>query len=372
LRIAVFAPYDLARPGGVATHIRAQARALRARGHDVSIFGPASAPLPDGERALSSAIAMTFGGTESGLGVNPLASRAVHALFHRESFDLVHVHEPLTPLLPWLAVRAARAPVVGTFHVHREDGHRLYPVARSLLAPLMARIARRIAVSESARRTVATHFPGSYEIVPNGIDADRFRGQRARPDAFRDGCRHVLFVGRLEPRKGVEHLVEAAKRLQPRHPDVRLVVVGDGPARRRLEGLASEARIEATFTGRLDDSSLPAFFQWADVVCSPATGGESFGIVLLEALACATPIVATRIDGYQALVGDADCGRLVPPGDASALAGALDDLLSDDDERRRCGGRGPAVARAYDWAVIARRLETIYEEARDSTPGRAR
>jgi phosphatidyl-myo-inositol alpha-mannosyltransferase len=370
LRIAVFAPYDLARPGGVATHIRAQARALRARGHAVSVFGPASAPLRDGEQAIASAVSITFGGTESGLGLDPLAIRGVHALFRREPFDIVHVHEPLTPMTPWFAVRAARSPVVATFHVHREGGHRLYRWARPLLAPLMARISRRIAVSESARDTVASHFPGAYEVVPNGVDVDALRQPRHRPAVMGEGRPHVVYVGRLEPRKGVEHLVDAMARVRLRHPDAQLVVVGDGPARPMLESAARDRHLDAAFVGRVDDDALPGFFQCADVVCSPALGGESFGIVLLEALACEKPIVATRIDGYAALVGNSGCGRLVPPGDAAALAAALGHLLSDDAERRRCGARGLEVARGYDWTVIARRLEAIYEEARDSRSDR--
>jgi len=368
----VFAPYDLARPGGVATHVRAQARALRARGHAVSVFGPASAPLPDGEQSISPAVAITFGGTESGLGVDPLAARRINALFERERFDIVHVHEPLTPLVPWFVVRAARAPIVATFHVHRESGHRLYPVARPLLAPLMARISRRIAVSEPARRTVASHFPGDYDIVPNGVDVDAFRRPQARPRAMREGRRHVVFVGRLEPRKGVEHLIAAMPRVRQRHLEARLIVVGDGAARPALEAAARSPGVDAEFVGAVADADLPAYFQWADIVCSPSTGGESFGMVLLEALACGTPIVATRIDGYRAVVGDAGCGRLVPPGDAEALSAALSELLDNDEERRRCGARGLIVARAYDWSVIARRLESIYEAARDSTRDRAR
>ena len=368
----MFAPYDLARPGGVATHIRAQARALRARGHDVSVFGPASAPLRDGEQAIASAVSITFGGTESGLGLGPFAARAVHALFRRDPFDIVHVHEPLTPIVPWCAVQAARSPVVATFHVHREGGHRLYRLARPLLAPLMARISRRIAVSESARETVAAHFPGAYDVVPNGVDVDALRQARPRPAAIRDGRRHVVYVGRLEPRKGVDHLVDAMARLRARRADTQLIVVGDGPARRMLEAAARGSDIDAAFVGRVDDDALPGYFQGADVVCSPALGGESFGIVLLEALACEKPIVATRIDGYAALVGDAGCGQLVAPGDSAALAAALDHLLSDDAERRRCGARGLEVARRYDWTVIARRLESIYEEARDSRSDRAR
>jgi len=368
----VFAPYDLARPGGVATHIRAQARALRGRGHEVRVFGPASAPLRDGEQAISSAVAINFGGTESGLAINPLAARGVHALLRRESFDIVHVHEPLTPLVPWFVVRAAQSPVVATFHVHRERGHRLYRLSRPLLAPLMARIARRIAVSESARDTVAAHFPGRYDVVPNGVDVEALRQPRRPPAAIGEGRRHIVYVGRLEPRKGVEHLVEAMARLRERRPEAQLIVVGDGPARPQLESAARDRNLDAVFVGRVSDDALPGYFQSADIVCSPALGGESFGIVLLEALACEKPIVATRIDGYAALVGNSGCGRLVPPGDAAALATALDQLLSDDAERRRCGARGLEVARGYDWTVIARRLEAIYEEALDSKSDRAR
>jgi len=372
LRIALFAPYDLARPGGVATHVRAQARALRTRGHRVEIFGPASAALSDGERALSSAIAINFGGTQSGLGLDPLSARGVARLFRREAFDVVHVHEPLAPLLPWFALRSSPAPIVATFHVHREAGHRLYPLARPLLQRLVARVSRRVAVSAAARDTVAKYFPGAYDIVPNGVDVDAFQCPQPRPRAIHEGWRHIVFVGRLEPRKGVEHLIAAMPRVYERHRDARLIVVGDGPARRALESSARSLAGVAEFVGAVGDADLPGYFQWADMVCSPATGGESFGLVLLEALACGTPIVATRIDGYQAVVGDAGCGRLVPPGDAEALSAALCELLDNDEERRRCGARGLALARAYDWSVIARRLESIYEEARDSRSDRAR
>jgi phosphatidylinositol alpha-mannosyltransferase len=260
-------------------------------------------------------------------------------------------------------VQAARSPVVATFHVHREGGHRLYRWSRPLLAPLMARIARRIAVSESARETVAAHFPGRYDVVPNGVDVDALREARRRPAAIGEGRHHIVYVGRLEPRKGVEHLVAAMARLRERRPEARLIVVGDGPARPLLESAARDRRLDAVFVGRVGDDALPGYFQSADIVCSPALGGESFGIVLLEALACEKPIVATRIDGYAALV---------PPGESAALAAALDQLLCDDVERRRCGARGLEVARRYDWAVIARRLEAIYEEARDSRSDRVR
>ena len=361
MRIGIFAPYDLARAGGVNTQIRAQARALRAIGHEVHVYGPASAPLANGEVAIGGITTVTFGGTESGLGLDPRSAWRVARILKRESFDIVHVHEPLVPIVAWCAVACARAPVVGTFHVHREDGHRFYPLARPLLAPLARRLAYRIAVSDAARRTVSRYFPGDYDIVSNGIEVDAFRVPRPRPACVDPDRQHVLFVGRLEPRKGVEYLIRAMAVVRRTIPRVRLLVVGDGPDRDRLAALAGSMHVDATFAGRVEDIELPAYFQWSDVISSPALGGESFGIVLLEAMACEKPIVASRIDGYIGLAGDADCGPLVPPGDADALAVALTGLLARADVRRVTGARGLAVARRYDWPALALRLAAIYE-----------
>jgi phosphatidylinositol alpha-mannosyltransferase len=372
LRIALFAPYDLARPGGIASHIRSQARALRALGHTVSVYGPASAPLADGMIPVGTATLVTVGGTSSGAGFDPRSVARIARLMASEHFDLVHVHEPLMPLTPWAAVWYARAPVVATFHVHRETGHRYYSIARPLLAPIMTRIARRIAVSRAARRTVATHFPGQYEVVPNGIDVDRFRGPAPRPAAMAEGVRHVLFVGRLEPRKGVGHLLTAMATVQRRFARARLLIVGDGHERTALERLAAATHVDVQFMRGVPDEELPALYQWSDVACSPATGGESFGIVLIEALAAGTPVVATSIEGYEEAIGSAQCVRLVPPGDAPALAAAIEDLLSDRDLRRKCSPAARQVACQYDWNVIARRIQSIYEETLGSRRDRAR
>jgi len=362
LRIALFAPYDLARPGGVNTQLRVQARALRRLGHTVRIYGPASAPLDDDEVALSGSFAFTVGGTESGLGIDLRSRSRVARLFATEPFDIVHVHEPLVPLLPWFALQLARAPLVATFHVHREQGHRWYPLARPWLRSLIARVAARIAVSPAARRTVAAQFPGDYEILPNAIDVDAFRAPRPRPAAMTADRLNVLYVGRLEPRKGVDHLIRAMTDVHRRAPGAALVVVGDGPDRDALADLARTSGIEVEFVGRVDDDELPAYFQASDVVCAPATGGESFGVVLIEAMACAKPIVASRIEGYEALVGAAECGRLVAAGDAAALATAIVTLLADAGLRRACGARGLCAARAYDASVIAQRLDAVYQQ----------
>jgi phosphatidyl-myo-inositol alpha-mannosyltransferase len=171
---------------------------------------------------------------------------------------------------------------------------------------------------------------------------------------------YVLFVGRLEARKGVDHLIRAMPQVQHRVADVTLVVVGDGPDRERLIALASQAGATVQFLGRIPDEDLPAYFQAADVVCAPALGGESFGIVLLEAMACAKPLVASRIEGYAALVDGAKCARLVAPGDADGLSNELVWLLESEDRRRSLGEHGAAFVRDYDWSTIATRLETVY------------
>ena len=360
LRIALAAPYDLARAGGVASHIRAQARALAARGHVACIFGPASAPIDHDETAISGSTLLTYGGTESGLGLDVRAARRVARLFAANQFDVVHVHEPLVPLVPWFVVRYARAPVVGTFHVHRERGHTLYPIARPILGRLMRRVSYRIAVSGAARRTVAAHFPGAYEIIPNGIDIERFRRDAPRPAALAAGRAHVLSVGRLEARKGVNHLIEAMAAVQREVPDARLVLVGDGPERRALAAHAEALNVDALFTGQVEDADLPGYLHASDVVCAPAVGGESFGIVLLEAMACGKAIVASRIEGYDAVVGGGDCAALVEPGDRRALADAIVSILRDANLRRALSLRAERAAQRFDWSTIAARLEAIY------------
>ncbi|PYQ72344.1 MAG: hypothetical protein DMG04_18030 [Acidobacteria bacterium] len=224
----------------------------------------------------------------------------------------------------------------------------------------MRRLATRLAVAPAARRTIARYFPGDYTILPNGIDFARFRLPSARPLDMDDDRRHVLYVGRIEPRKGLDHLIDAMAIVQHRLPKVRLVVVGDGPDRVRSIAHARRANVDAQFTGRVADHHLAAYYRAADVVCAPATGGESFGIVLLEAMAAGRAVVASRIDGYAELAGDAGVARFVAPADAAALAREITALMADPRGRDTLGASGVAFAAQFDWSVIARRLEAIY------------
>jgi phosphatidylinositol alpha-mannosyltransferase len=364
LRIGICAPYDLARDGGVNSHIRAQAQALRARGHDVTVFGASSRPRPGDAVTVSPCVSFVIGATDTPIGFDPASWFRVGRLYRERRFDIVHVHEPLMPLVPWFAVRRSTVPVVATFHTHREGGHRWYPRYRRLFETLMTRVRVKVAVSDAARRTVADVFPADYEIIPNGIDVRRFAAPAPRPSSLAAGRRHVLYIGRLEPRKGVDGLIRAMSKVQRRQSDVRLVIVGEGPDRPALESLARASAIDVLFTGRVTDDQLPQFVQAADLLCSPALGGESFGIVLLEALAAGRPVVATRIPGYEELAAGADPIRLVPPGDVNGLAAEICTLLADDSRRRELGSKGPAIARRFGWDRIAERLEEIYVQLR--------
>jgi phosphatidylinositol alpha-mannosyltransferase len=325
-----------------------------------TIFGSSSGSLHDGERALSGCISLVVGGTETGFGIDPLSWWRVARLLKTARFDLIHMHEPLMPLVPWFVLQQSAAPTIATFHTHREEGHRWYGRFHWLLAPLMRRVRTRLAVSDAARRTVAKAFPGDYEIVPNGIDVERFRCPAPRPSGMPAHRRFILCVGRLEPRKGVDRLIRAMPLVQRAAPDVRLAVVGDGPDRAALEATARNTGTDVLFTGRVDDALLPAYYHAAEIVCAPALGGESFGIVLLEAMAAARPIVATRIDGYLEILANAGSARLADVDDAPALAAAIVPLLADPEACRTLGANGAAFVGAYDWSTIARRLESIY------------
>ena len=254
-------------------------------------------------------------------------------------------------------------PIVATFHTYREEGHRWYPKYKGIFDPLMARVDVRLAGSEAAKRTVAAHFPGDYAIVPNGIDVDWFASPAPRPAAMPEGRRHVLYIGRIEPRKGVDRLVRAMHAVQRQVPGIQLVVAGRGPDREAIQSLARELDVRAVFAERVSDEELPGYYQSADVVCSPALGDESFGLVLLEAMAAGRPIVASDIDGYAELLTPAGSARLAKAGDVESLAHEICEVLTNASLARTLGERGAAAAKNYDRIVIAKRLEEIYRRA---------
>ena len=367
MKIAIVSPYDWSTPGGVNLHIDNLTRHLVNGGHDVRIDAPSSHPARD-ERGCVTIIG------EGGFGLPATGSVAkvtlsynlgprVKQLLARDSFDIVHVHEPFMPLLPFQFLRYSTATIVATFHAAREGGSRPYAYSKYIIRPWWGRIQGRIAVSKPALRMIGKHFADRYRIIPNGVDCDFF-GKGEPISDLADGKRNILFLGRLEKRKGLPFLLEAYAKLKPVFPDTRLVVVGgDGGLRSVCELYVERNRLQdVVFTGYVPDEAKPDYYKTADIYCAPNTGGESMGIVLLEALAAGAPIVASRIEGFSDVLTEGEQGFLVPPRDSDALAAALKRLLSDQPLRTKMGRQAVKTARDYDWKRVSKQIVGYYEE----------
>jgi phosphatidylinositol alpha-mannosyltransferase len=283
----------------------------------------------------------------------------VRRVLARERFDVIHLHEPLMPTLCLSVLREATGPTVGTFHANNEEalGYRLFKPA---LSSYIEKLSARIAVSEAARDTISRHFGGQYSIIPNGVDIERFA--RATPlDQYRDGSFNILFVGRLEPRKGAKYLLKAFPAILAEVPASRLILVGGGPlSAYYMQHLPSGCEDRVVFTGRVSGESLARYYATADVFCSPATGGESFGIVLIEAMSAGAPVVASRIAGYSAVARDGVTALLVEPESPEAIARAVIRLARDEDLRRGLAEAARADVAQYAWDRVTAKVVEVY------------
>lgn len=364
MKIALVSPYDYAYPGGVVVHIAHLYEQLTRMGHEVKVIAPCSGT----GRALSrdvipvgKPVTIRRRGTVARVTLSPLLSAPVKAILKQEQFDIIHLHEPLTPMLPLFVLDHSQAVNVGTFHAyHRSDMG--YRYGRFLLRRWFRKLDGKIAVSKPARDFVNSYFPDDYDIIPNGIDPERFSPAVPPIEELSDGKLNILFVGRLEKRKGLRYLLAAYGQVKRELPNTRLIVVGPRVGvRREYERLASKGGLEdVVFTGYVSDEDLPRYYRTCDIFCSPATGEESFGIVLLEAMAAAKPIVATDIEGFAAVMTSGVEGLLVPTADEQALASALIHLLTDKSLRQEMGARGRMKAEEYSWQNIAKSLIDYY------------
>ena len=359
MRIGIVCPYSWDRFGGVQSHIRAQARVLRRRGHEVGVIAPRSLGVDlagdtDVVRA-GVAVAIPANGSLAPIAFGPGAARGVRRWLRDLRPEVVHVHEPLIPSLSGLALLGADAPCVGTFHASA-SGSVAYWAARPLLKRVARRLEVRIVVSPAARELIARYLPGDYEVIPNGVEVDRY--ETASPIDLGDG-RTVLFLGRIERRKGLEVLVQAMTRL--RDLEAKLVVAGSGPEERACRTLARRLDLDVLFLGAVHDDVKARLFKSADAYCAPARGGESFGIVLIEAMAAGAPVVCSDVPGFRAVAEGA--GLLVAPGDAGALADALRRVLTDESKARAMSAAGRRAAAGFDWSLLAERLEDAYARA---------
>lgn len=367
LRIGMISPYSLTEPGGVQAQSLGLCRELRRLGHEARLLGPCDGPPPEPfVTALGNSLPTAANGSIAPLAPDASAAlRTIRAL-NDERFDVIHLHEPLAPGPTMTALLLRVAPTVATFHAAgRSSSYRIF---RPVIERWAAHIDRRVVVSKDALELAQRFLPGDYQVLFNGVEVDSIANARPTP---RSGPT-ILFLGRHEERKGLAVLLAAMAELPP---DVRLWVIGDGPdtaaLRERHDG---DGRI--AWLGRVSDDEKFARLRGASVFCAPSLHGESFGVVLIEAMAAGTPVVASSLDGYRNVATDGQDALLVPPGDVSALATALRRALDDDDLAERLRRAGRARAEQFSMRTLASAYVEIYREliaaAEPAEPGRVR
>jgi phosphatidyl-myo-inositol alpha-mannosyltransferase len=364
MRVCLVTPYDLSCDGGVNRHVRALADALRMHGHEASVLGPASGPAPPDCDALPGIVSVTANGSKARIGLL-VTRRAVQRYLCDGAFDVVHVHEPCIPGIARHAAAADFVPRVVTFHTYAERESAAVRILRRALARPLRDIDHGIAVSRVAATFASRVFGGSLRLIPNGIDLSTFgASSRNRLSTLghsdqKNQSLRVLFVGRYdEPRKGLRYLLAAAAMIRESGRAIEVRIAGQGN-RESFAGMAQRAG--AVFLGRLADSALANEYRSADVFCAPATHGESFGLVLVEAMACGCPVVASDIRGYREAADGA--AMLAPPSDPRALAHALRRMADDHLVRQQAIGHGARRAQELSWTSLASEVVSVYESA---------
>lgn len=362
MKIGIVTPTYHPYPGGVPEHVYNSCVELGRLGHDVRVvttnFGPGEAPNEEQVIRIGRSVPVPANGSICPVAVDVRMRGKVRRMLLTERFDVLHLHEPLMPSLCLTVLAEAEVPVVGTFHANN-DGALGYRLFRPLLENRLRKLDARIAVSPAAVRTVARHFGGDYTVIPNGVDIERFS---TRAPSRAGGDFNILFVGRLEPRKGAKYLLRAMPRILSEVPRARLVVVGSGPMSGYYRShLPDGVQDRVVFAGRVSGEELARHYAEADVFCSPATGGESFGIVLIEAMAAGAAVVASDIAGYRDVVKDGTTGLLVRRGDPDSIAEAIVRLAHDDGLKKRLVESARSDVRQYSWTRVTRQILDVYE-----------
>jgi phosphatidyl-myo-inositol alpha-mannosyltransferase len=371
VRIGLVCPYSLDVPGGVQNHVRDLAAVLAGRGHRVGVLAPGepSTGLPEYVTTAGKAMPVRFNGSVARVAFGPRAVSRVRRWLADGQFDVLHVHEPSAPSVSMLALWASDVPVVGTFHSAMPRSRAMSSTA-SLLRPTMEKITARIAVSEAARATLVQHVGGEPIVIPNGIFCAPFAAALPRSEWATPGPT-IAFLGRLdEPRKGLSVLIAALPAVLERHPSARLLVAGRGdPA--DWQQATAEVRSHVEFLGQVDDDDRARLLSSVAVYVAPQTGGESFGIVLVEAMASGAAVVASSLPAFRAVLAGGELGELFDVGDPVDLARALADLLDDEPRRTALAARAAVEVQRYDWAVLVGDIEAVYAAVLAVTPGGA-
>jgi phosphatidylinositol alpha-mannosyltransferase len=378
VKIGIVCPYAWDVPGGVQFHVRDLAVHLIALGHEVSVLAPATdddTPVPPYVVIAGRAVPVPYNGSVARLNFGFLSAARVRRWLHEGAFDVVHLHEPGTPSLSLLACWAAAGPMVATFHTANPRS-RAMTAAYPILQPALEKINARIAVSEYARRTLVEHLGGDAVVIPNGVDVSYYANAAHRADWLTpegddgpDGKGGTIgFIGRIdESRKGMPVLLEAFQAIVAARPRARLLVVGRGDAEEAVQFLPPEVRDNIIFLGMVSDEEKAAMLRSVDIYCAPNTGGESFGIILVEAMSAGAAVLASDLDAFSLVLEGGAAGQMFPNGDAQALAESALGLLADPARRTTLRDVAARTVRKYDWSVVAADILSVYEMVTEST-----
>lgn len=376
MRIGIVCPYSFDVPGGVQNHVMDLAEALIGLGHQVSVLAPADedSPLPAYVVPAGRAVPLPYNGSVARIAFGPVSTARVRRWLTRGDFEVLHVHEPLTLSLSLLAVLSARGPVVATFHTAMTRSRAL-SAAQGVLQIVLERITARIAVSALARKVQVEHMDGGAVEIPNGVAVAKFTGAEPLPGwpgSVEPGSGGTIgFLGRFtEARKGFPVLRDAFVELARQRPGLRLLVAGPGESDDLFARFPVELRDQVTFLGLVSEEDKPRMLCSVHLYVAPNTGGESFGMILTEAMAAGTTIVASDLDAFRRVLDGGRAGQLFPTGDAVALRGALAELLDDPARRSALSACGDQVVAHFDWPVVARRVLEVYAAAIEATDGR--
>ncbi|MFF3565570.1 glycosyltransferase family 4 protein [Streptomyces sp. NPDC002574] len=360
MRIGIVSPYSWDVPGGVQFHIRDLAEHLIALGHEVSVLAPADddTPLPPYVVSSGRAVPVPYNGSVARLNFGFLSAARVRRWLHEGAFDVIHVHEPSSPSLGLLTCWAAQGPIVATFHTSNPRSRAMI-AAYPILQAALEKISARIAVSEYARRTLVEHLGGDAVVIPNGVDV-RFFAEAEPKSEWQGGT--IGFIGRIdEPRKGLPVLMRALPGILAERPETRLLVAGRGDEKEAVEDLPADMRSRVEFLGMVSDEDKARLLRSVDLYVAPNTGGESFGIILVEAMSAGAPVLASDLDAFRQVLDQGAAGEVFPNEDPQALAAAAVRLLGDPERRAELRELGSRHVRRFDWSRVASDILAVYE-----------
>jgi len=359
LKIGIVCPYSWDTPGGVQNHIRDLAEFLIESGHDVSVLAPVidESNLPEYVVNAGKPISIPYNGAVARVLFGPVAFARVRQWISQGEFDLLHLHEPAIPSISLLACWAADGPMVGTFHAAAKRQKIIFAIG-PILEPAIEKLSARIAVSEAARLTLTDHLDTDAVIIPNGIYANRYTDGKT---IEKWSGNTIGFIGRFEePRKGLSVLVDALPMISRFAPDVKIFVAGPGDPAEVIEGIDPQLRQRFEFLGKITESEKADFMSSVAVYVAPNTGGESFGIILAEALAGGACVVASDIPAFDDLLGHGEFGALFESESSTELAKVVIDLLRDETKRKELSARGKERSKKFDWTVVAQQIYSVY------------